>query len=127
MKFAISFFLGLIAFASLARAETPAAIYDLEKKISYQQGQFGALYARCGSTDEKVVIGGTLSEWRMETFRGYHGSANEQAGLEKIFDEAANAVALDSSSCRDWVKQASATWRGIAQLSQHGMPLAANQ
>lgn len=100
---------------------------DLEKKIAYQQGQFGALYERCGSADEKGVIGGSLAAWRSETFRGYNGSAAEHRALEQSFDEAANAVALDAGSCKEWVKQAAATWRGIVQLSQYGTPVALNR
>ncbi len=65
---------------------------DLEKKIAYQQGQFGALYARCGARDELTVIGGSLAQWKNEVFRGYQGSAEEHAALEREFDDAANGI-----------------------------------
>ena len=99
---------------------------DLEKKIAYQQGQFGALYAHCGSKDQQAVIGSSLATWRFETFRGYNGTALEKAALEKSFDDAATSVMSDATSCQDWVKAAAATWHGIINLSQYGTPVAAN-
>ncbi len=112
-----------MAFPPAALAATAPSL-DLEQKIAYQQGQFGALYARCGSHDDKIVIGGTLANWRKETFAQYSGSAQEHASLEKAFDTAASDVAEESDVCRDWQKQASATWHGIVQLSEHGTPVA---
>lgn len=98
--------------------------FDLEKKIAYQQGQFGALYAHCGAHEEQAVIGGSLASWRVETFQGYAGNAEERAGVERAFDDAASAVIADSTSCQDWVKQAAATWHSIIHLSQYGTAVA---
>lgn len=123
MKFLAFLLLSLCTFSAVAQAST---LLDLEKKIAYQQGQFGALYERCGTPDEKAVIGGSLSTWRTETFQGYNGIAEEHAALEKSFDEASTAVALDANSCQDWIKQAAATWHGIVTLAQQGMPVASN-
>lgn len=119
MKFLTALFLSLAIAAgfNVAHAGTPTAIFDVEKKIAYQQGQFGALYAQCGSVNEKAVIGGSLVAWRSETFQGLRASPEEHTKLEQIFDDAAKDVVADPNSCRDWTKQAAATWHGIVQLS----------
>jgi hypothetical protein len=104
---------------SVAYGATPnVPPFDIEKKIAYQQGQFGGLYAQCGSGYDKKVIGGSVNSWRMETFRGYKGSPVERTGMETAFDEAVRAVANDPNSCQDWIQQAGATWRSIVTLSQ---------
>jgi len=117
-----------VSFAAVtAFAATPnLPSFDLEKKIAYQQGQFAALYAHCGSPEERGVIGGSLASWRAETFQGYKGNAEERAGVEQAFDEAARSVAADGTSCKDWIKQAAATWHSIVFLSQRGFPVASN-
>jgi hypothetical protein len=99
---------------------------QLEEKLAYQKGQFGALYARCGSHDEKVVIGGSLSTWKEETFRGYAGTPAELRKIEAAFDQAATDVNNQQNACEDWVKQAAVTWHGIARLSEYGLPVASN-
>jgi len=127
MKFVVY---GLFAFLFLTvlsdRALAIAPTIDLEKKIAYQQGQFGALYAHCGTVAERDVIGGTLANWQMETFRGYNGSPTERVAVEQAFDKAAKDVLADSNSCQNWIKQAAATWHSIVYLSQYGTPVAAN-
>jgi opacity protein-like surface antigen len=125
MKKALAAALITLSLMGSAHAATVAPSFDLEKKIAYQQGQFGALYANCGSPqDQAAVIGGSLTTWRDETFEGYHGSAAERAALEKAFNEAAEAVSGDHASCSNWLQQASATWRSIATLSRYGIPTA---
>ena len=114
----------LLATALIGTAE--AGIFpnlELEKKIAYQQGQFGALYAQCASNDEKAVIGGSLTNWRMETFQGYKGNPQELAAVEQAFDTASKDVVADKGSCQDWIKQAAVTWRSITVLAQNGMPV----
>ncbi len=111
-------FLALPAQAANIRKPT----LDLEKKIAYQQGQFGALYAHCGNANEKTVIGGSLAVWRDETFRGYNGTTSERESLLKEFDSAAIAVMADSSSCQNWGPQADATWHSVVYLSRYGSP-----
>ena len=99
--------LAVTLFALPAHAISIAPTLDLEKKIAYQQGQFGALYAHCGSHDDQAaVIGGSLTTWRMETFEGYHGTVAERDALQKEFDAAAQAVVADNSSCTNWLQQA---------------------
>jgi|GEM_PF-5459775 hypothetical protein len=97
---------------------------DLEQKIAYGQGRFAALYAQCGSHDELAFIGGSLANWKTETFRGYKGNAHDLAQVEKAFDAAVEAVSANADSCTDWAKQAEATWSLVAQLAQHGTPVA---
>jgi hypothetical protein len=96
---------------------------ELEKKIAYQQGQFGALYAHCASNDERAVIGGSLDTWRIETFQGYKGNTQELATVQAAFDSATRDVTADDHSCQDWIKQAAATWRSIITLSEKGLPV----
>ncbi len=124
--FQTAFFAFIILCPVAVQAASVLPTYELEKKIAYQQGQFGGLYARCGSPEDQEIIGGSLASWRSETFRGYHGSPDERAGLEKVFDDAANTVVADSAGCQDWLKQAAATWHSIVYLSQYGMPVASN-
>lgn len=124
-KFFAAIVLSLILSTQAFAATEPT--FDLEQKIAYQQGQFGALYAHCGSGDNQAIIGGSLASWRKETFMSYNGTSEERANLQKAFDQAAIDVTQDATSCRDWMKQASATWRSIIQLSQYGTPMAANE
>jgi hypothetical protein len=126
MKFFHLTVFALVLFAA-ASAQAMAPSPNLEEKIAYQQGQFGALYARCGSPDEKAVIGGSLANWRMETFRGYQGKPEERAQLEKAFDTAVAMIATTPDVCRDWIMQASVTWHSIAQLAQYGEPVVLKQ
>ncbi len=118
-------FLAVLVFSTAQAALIKPAL-DLEKKIAYQQGHFGALYARCGTSDEKAVIGGSLVSWRMETFRGYNGSPQERAAVEKAFDEAAGTIMADQSACDGWIKQAAVTWHDIIDLAQYGTTTVAN-
>lgn len=99
---------------------------QLEEKIAYQKGQFGALYARCGSFEDKRVIGGSLETWKSETFRGYTGTPEELMKIEGAFDRAVTDVKNQPSGCQDWIKQAAATWHGIVRLSEYGLPVASN-
>lgn len=120
----------LFFFCNLLMSEisfaSPSPSFDLEKNIAYQQGQFGALYAQCGSEKDQAVIGGSISIWRDETFAGYKGTSDEHQGLIKMFDQAVRDVRLDKNACQDWLAQASATWRSIAHLVTYGMPQAAH-
>lgn len=122
----IIFAAALVAGAPVHAENGIAPTLGLEQKIAYQQGQFGALYAHCGNVMDRDVIGGTLANWRMETFRGYNGSPVELASVEKAFDAAANDVMSNSSSCQNWIKQAALTWNNIVHLSQYGTPVASN-
>jgi hypothetical protein len=112
----------LVGSVDAATPHTP--LIELEKKIAYQQGQFGSLYAQCGSPQDKAIIGGSLASWRIETFQGYNGDARERKDIEKSFDEAASMIANDASDCKDWIKRAAVTWHSIVRLSQYGQPTA---
>ncbi len=112
--------LGFVPLAHAATTQQPTI--ELEKKIAYQQGQFGALYAHCGNDKEQTVIGGSIAKWKTETFDGYQGNTQERAALEHEFDDAVNAVTADAGSCKDWIIQASATYRSVAMLSHFGLP-----
>ncbi len=124
-KTAVCIFVLLLPVAAQA-AGSVLPSFDLEQKIAYQQGQFGALYARCGSHADQEIIGGSLTVWRNETFRGYNGTAIERAGLEKTFDQAVHDVSADTAACQDWISQAAATWHGMVQLARYGTPVASN-
>jgi hypothetical protein len=88
------------------------------EKIAAQQGRFGALYARCGTRDEKIVIGGTIDSWKKETFMGFRGTPSERAHVEKIFDDAAEDIFKTQNSCQGWIKHAAVVWHSLAELSQ---------
>lgn len=122
MKLFQSFVLAVLTILTANAAMALSPTLDLEKKIAYQQGQFGALYDHCGTQDDKIVIGGSLAAWREETFRGYLGSAEEMAQLAQAFSQAADEVVKDTASCQDWIAQGAATWQSIVRLSQYGTP-----
>ncbi len=124
MKFFLALALFIIASVAIVKAATNSPTLELEKKIAYQQGQFGALYDHCGGFDDKGIIGGSIGVWRNETFQGYNGTPLEYAAVEKSFDQAVKDVMQDSNSCNGWIKQAAATWSSIVQLSQYGTPVA---
>ncbi len=128
---AVAFFAALVPFSAAHAAPTPAPTIaptlELETKISYQQGQFGALYDRCAKADERAVIGGSLAAWRQETFRGYSGAEAERAAVLAAFDQAARDVAADPSACHDWIRQAAATWHSIVYLASYGFPVASSR
>ena len=115
----------VVALLSLLAITAHAAQPDLklERNIAYQQGQFAALYDRCGSTKDRVVIGGSAINWRAEILTGYKGSTAERQQLEQAFDTAIQDVAADQSACEEWVKQAAATWHSIERLVKFGMPV----
>ena len=96
----------------------------LETQIAYQQGQFAGLYERCGSEQEKIVIGGSAAQWRSETFAGYRGSAMERQQLDQAYTSALSDIKSDPTVCREWMKQAAAVWRSIARLTMYGTPVA---
>ena len=100
---------------------------DLEQKIAYGQGRFAALYANCGSHDEAAFLGGSIANWRTETFAGYRGNAQDRAQVEKAFDAAVAAVGSDSESCKNWTQKAEATWSLVTQLAQHGTSVLASK
>ena len=128
MKFTAKIFLSVILmlFSIVIPAMAMAPTLDLEKQIAYEQGHFGALYAQCGSSEDREVIGGTLTNWRMETFRGYNGSSDERTALEAAFDAAARGVVSDTRNCQDWIKKSATAWHNIIHLSQYGTPVASN-
>jgi len=129
MKYSVTLILSLaLVMSAPARAMTdPAALLKLETAIAYQQGQFGALYAHCGDSADRVVIGGSLEAWKRETFRGYMGSPSDRAMLESSFDRAVQEVNADSNSCKDWPTQAAAAMHGADVLSRFGFPASIHQ
>ena len=117
----------LLTISAAQAAETPVLpTVELEKSIAAEQGRFGALYSQCGSHDEKAFIGGSLSNWRTETFRGYHGKATDLTQIEKAFDTAANSVATTESSCANWSEKAATAWSHVVQLAEQGKIVASN-
>ena len=121
-RFAIISLVLLSGLSVTHNAVAMAPTLDLEKKIAYEQGYFGALYAQCGSNHEREVIGGTLANWKNETFRGYNGNQSDRTAVLTAFDAAARDVANNGNSCKNWVRQAAQVWHNIIQLSQYGTP-----
>ena len=123
MRIVFAVMLALMAQPALAMTPNLA----LETQIAYQQGQFAGLYERCGSEQEKIVIGGSAAQWRNETFAGYHGSAAERQQLDQAYISALSDIKADPTVCREWVKQAAAVWRSIARLTMYGTPVTFKQ
>ena len=117
----------LLAVSPAHAAQTPVLpTLDLEKQIASEQGRFGAIYAQCGSHDEQAFIGGSLTNWRSETFRGYHGSTSDLAQVQKAFDTAAVTVKTTEQSCTNWSEKAATAWSHVVQLADKGKIVAAN-
>ncbi len=130
MRMAAGFLILMIILAAAsAQANEPAAnpaLLVLEKQIAYQQGRFGALYDLCSLHGEQAMIGGSLANWRTETFAGYGGTAQERAEVIKAFDKAATTVTHNADSCSNWKAQATQAWNAVATMAQTGKPVAAN-
>ena len=93
---------------------------DLELRIAYGQGRLGGIYEYCASSTERGIIGGSLTNWKVETFRGYHGRVRERTRLVAAFDQAAHDIAVDKGACTDWKKKAMAVFSNIHDLSEYG-------
>jgi hypothetical protein len=113
--------------ASVAANPDIGALLQTETKIAYQQGKFGALYARCGARDEMAFIGGSVINWRHETFLGYNGGTQDLAALEQAFDQAIADVNADKGACDDWRGHAAAAWSAVVKLAQQGTPVASDR
>jgi hypothetical protein len=119
LRYFIVMIIGLLAQPALAATPSIA----LESQIAYQQGQFAGLYERCGSAQEKAVIGGSAAQWRAESLAGYQGSLAEQRMLDQAYTAALGDINNDPHVCRDWTKQAAAIWRSITRLAMYGTPV----
>lgn len=126
------FFLSLLFFLCVpiltAQAETTAKpskkpTIELENRIAYQQGQFAALYARCGSPNDRALIGGSTASWKEKTFANYKGTPEERRHVEKTYEQAVKEVQQDPGACNEWGRQASATLSSIRQLAHYGEPV----
>ena len=93
---------------------------ELEKMIAYGQGRFGAYYAVCGNQKQKVLIGGSLANWRKETFEGYTGSQQDLHTIQDFFDHAAMAVKNDKTACENWTDKAQTAWLVLQDLAATG-------
>ena len=126
----VSVLVALLAFLAVSTAhaaQTPVLpTLDLEKQIASEQGRFGAIYAQCGSHDEQAFIGGSLTNWRSETFRGFHGSTGDLAQVQKAFDTTAESVKAAEQSCTNWPEKAATAWSHVIQLADKGKIVASN-